>query len=56
MQNAEDDAKAALVAAEQQLHVLGVDKDHPTETVKGLLARDRNHHCAECNRSLARRE
>lgn len=33
-QNAEDDAKSALVAAEQQLHVLGVDKDHPTETVK----------------------
>lgn len=33
-QNAEDDAKAALVAAEQQLHVLGVDKDHPTEAVK----------------------
>jgi cobalt-zinc-cadmium efflux system membrane fusion protein len=33
-QNAEDDAKAALTAAEQQLHVLGVDKDHPTETVK----------------------
>jgi len=33
-QNAEDDAKSALVAAEQQLHVLGVDKDHPGETVK----------------------
>jgi cobalt-zinc-cadmium efflux system membrane fusion protein len=33
-QNAEDDAKATLVAAEQQLHVLGVDKDHPTESVK----------------------
>jgi cobalt-zinc-cadmium efflux system membrane fusion protein len=33
-QNAEDDAKAALLAAEQQLHVLGVDKDHPSETVK----------------------
>jgi cobalt-zinc-cadmium efflux system membrane fusion protein len=33
-QNAEDDAKSALTAAEQQLHVLGVDKDHPTETVK----------------------
>ena len=33
-QNAEDDAKSALVAAEQQLHVLGVDKDHPSETVK----------------------
>lgn len=33
-QNAEDDAKAVLVAAEQQLHVLGVDKNHPTETVK----------------------
>ena len=33
-QNAEDDAKAALVAAEQQLHVLGVDKDHPAEAVK----------------------
>jgi cobalt-zinc-cadmium efflux system membrane fusion protein len=33
-QNAEDDAKSALAAAEQQLHLLGVDKDHPTETVK----------------------
>jgi cobalt-zinc-cadmium efflux system membrane fusion protein len=33
-QNGEDDTKAALVAAEQQLHVLGVDKDHPSETVK----------------------
>ena len=33
-QNAEDDAKAALAAAEQQLHVLGVNKDHPTESVK----------------------
>jgi len=33
-QNAEDDAKAALVAAEQQLQVLGVDKDHPAEAVK----------------------
>src|SRR3984957_15420322 len=30
----EDDAKADLVAAEQQLHVLGIDKDHPGETVK----------------------
>jgi len=33
-QNAEDDARSAVSAAEQQLHVLGVDKDHPTETVK----------------------
>jgi len=33
-QNAEDDARSALTAAEQQLHVLGVDKDHPTESVK----------------------
>jgi cobalt-zinc-cadmium efflux system membrane fusion protein len=33
-QNAEDDARAALAAAEQQLHVLGVDKDHPTDRVK----------------------
>jgi cobalt-zinc-cadmium efflux system membrane fusion protein len=33
-QNAEDDARSAVTAAEQQLHVLGVDKDHPTETVK----------------------
>jgi cobalt-zinc-cadmium efflux system membrane fusion protein len=33
-QNAEDDAKAALTAAEQQLHVLGVDKNRPGETVK----------------------
>jgi len=33
-QNAEDDAKAALSAAEEQLRVLGVDKDHPAATVK----------------------
>ena len=33
-QNAEDDAKAALTAAEQQLHVLGVDKNHPSDSVK----------------------
>jgi len=33
-QNAEDDAKTALTAAEQQLKVLGVDKSNPTETVK----------------------
>ncbi len=33
-QNQEDDNVANLKAAEQQLHVLGVDKDHPTETVK----------------------
>jgi cobalt-zinc-cadmium efflux system membrane fusion protein len=33
-QDQEDDNLANLVAAEQQLHVLGVDKDHPTETVK----------------------
>src|SRR3984885_551449 len=33
-QNAEDDAKAALVASEEQLRVLGVDKSHPAATVK----------------------
>lgn len=33
-QASEDDAKANLAAAEQQLHVLGVDKNHPGETVK----------------------
>ena len=33
-QNAEDDAKAALVAAQEQLRVLGVDKDHPAASVK----------------------
>jgi cobalt-zinc-cadmium efflux system membrane fusion protein len=33
-QNAEDDAKTGLTAAEQQLKVLGVDKTNPTETVK----------------------
>src|ERR1700761_1787210 len=33
-QNAEDDAKAALTAAEEQLRVLGVDKDHPAAIVK----------------------
>jgi membrane fusion protein, heavy metal efflux system len=33
-QNAEDDAKAALYASEDQLRVLGIDKDHPAATVK----------------------
>jgi cobalt-zinc-cadmium efflux system membrane fusion protein len=33
-QNAEDDTKAALSASEEQLRVLGVDKDHPAATVK----------------------
>jgi cobalt-zinc-cadmium efflux system membrane fusion protein len=33
-QNAEDDAKAAVVAFEEQLRVLGVDKDHPAAVVK----------------------
>ena len=33
-QNAEDDAVAALSAAEEQLRVLGVDKNHPAATVK----------------------
>ena len=35
-QDGEDDAKADLVAAEQQLHVLGIDKNNPGETVKIL--------------------
>jgi membrane fusion protein, heavy metal efflux system len=33
-QNAEDDATAALSASEEQLRVLGVDKNHPAATVK----------------------
>jgi cobalt-zinc-cadmium efflux system membrane fusion protein len=33
-QNAEDDATSALTAAEEQLKVLGVDKDHPAAAVK----------------------
>src|ERR1700761_1182177 len=33
-QDGEDDAKADLVAAEEQLHVLGVDKNHPGAIVK----------------------
>jgi cobalt-zinc-cadmium efflux system membrane fusion protein len=33
-QNAEDDAKTALSATEEQLRVLGVDKNHPAATVK----------------------
>lgn len=32
--NGEQDAKADLTAAEEQLRVLGVDKDHPSATVK----------------------
>src|SRR3984957_9640819 len=33
-QNAEDDAQAALSASEEQLRVLGVDKNHPAAVVK----------------------
>jgi membrane fusion protein, heavy metal efflux system len=33
-QNGEDDAQADLTAAEQQLKILGVDKNHPSENVK----------------------
>lgn len=33
-QNGEEDAKADLSAAEQQLKILGVDKNHPGETVR----------------------
>jgi cobalt-zinc-cadmium efflux system membrane fusion protein len=33
-QDGEDDAKADLTAAEQQLRILGVDKNHPTENVR----------------------
>ena len=32
-QNAEDDARTALTATEQQLRILGVDKNHPGDTV-----------------------
>ncbi len=33
-QDAEDDAKADLIAAEQQLKTLGVNKDHPSDIVE----------------------
>jgi cobalt-zinc-cadmium efflux system membrane fusion protein len=33
-QNGEDDAKADLTAAEQQLRILGVDRNHPSENVR----------------------
>jgi membrane fusion protein, heavy metal efflux system len=33
-QDAEDDARTDLTASEQQLHILGVDKSNPSETVK----------------------
>ena len=33
-QNGEDDAKADLTSAEQQLKILGVDKNHPSENVR----------------------
>ena len=33
-QDGEDDAKADLIAAEQQLKILGVDKNHPSENVR----------------------
>jgi cobalt-zinc-cadmium efflux system membrane fusion protein len=33
-ENGEQDAKADLIAAEQQLRILGVDKNHPGDTVK----------------------
>ena len=32
-QNGEEDAQAALTAAEQELRILGVDKSHPSDTV-----------------------
>lgn len=32
--DAEQDAKTALTTAEEQLHVLGIDKDHPSAVVK----------------------
>ena len=32
-QDGEDDAKADLLAAEQQLRILGVDRNHPSDTV-----------------------
>ena len=32
-QNGEDDAKAALTASEQQLRILGVDRNHPGDTL-----------------------
>ena len=54
-QNAEDDAKSALAAAEQQLHVLGVDNDHPTETVKVTSPASRHHRRAERHRRGGRR-
>lgn len=33
-ENGEEDARAALKASELQLRILGVDKDHPSDTVK----------------------
>ncbi|ADW67763.1 efflux RND transporter periplasmic adaptor subunit [Granulicella tundricola] len=33
-QNGEEDSQSALTATEQQLHILGVDKNHPSELVK----------------------
>ncbi len=33
-QNGEDDARAGLTATEEQLHILGVDKNHPGENVR----------------------
>ena len=33
-QNGEDDAKAALRASEQELHLLGVDRNHPSDTTR----------------------
>jgi cobalt-zinc-cadmium efflux system membrane fusion protein len=33
-ENQQDDNLANVVATEQQLHILGIDKDHPTDTVK----------------------
>lgn len=33
-QNGEDDAKAALRASEQELRLLGVDKNHPSDTTR----------------------
>ena len=43
-EDAEKDAKADLTAAEEQLKILGVDKNHPSPIVQCLCADLRRHH------------
>ena len=46
-EDTEKDAKADLTAAEEQLKILGVDKDHPSQHRECVRAHLRRHRRAE---------